>query len=476
VLQPGWLTKAISFVLEDRTTQEMDGILPDNRLPEVWLNHSFENEPRYDPALYPFFLRLMEKYDVSYRLPDGMASLVAQHVPQVRPDLPWLPEQAPPAGLRRIAMICAMGEEPPGLVPWMIVRTHDYATEPQCDDGMVHRLHWQKGMFLCHPPHGEAVLEQRGREFHIYAQAVWPEYFMNVLQHTLHKLITDNWPGLEGRYRFTVPCPERSNGQPCKGRFNIHALRQFLAKGARLFPCQECFNQLSITGLLLGFEERSVDKQLREIKEQLAGMDSRIANYFMAMMRAIADEAKHGPRLFTVRMADSGLSPKQLVSQRFELQLWCEAEGCQHPVFEKGKGVYTFDAPREWVVKVAPSAEFVLDVLKTVVPVAGPAVNVFFGPKTTETWGIKDHLDLAKSLVGRLPSEIKPADRTSLRQDMLHEAERSGILALHSMLRELDPNQERLGLHRVPTYTGDYRWLCKKHYEAWQPRIPDKIE
>jgi hypothetical protein len=476
VLQPEWLTKAISFVLEDRTSQEMDGILPDGRLPEVWRDHSFENEPRYDPSLYPFFLRLMEKHDVSYRLPNGTASLVAQHVPQVRPDLPWLPEQKPPDDLRRIAMICAMDEEPPGLVPWMIVRTHDYATERSCADGHVHRLHWQKGMFLCHPPHGDAVLEKRGREFHVYTQAIWPEYFMNVLQHTLQKLITDNWPGLEGRYRFAVPCPARSNGERCPGRFNIDALRQFLAEGDRTIRCQQCRNRQSIAQLLFGFEERSVDEQLREIKEQLAGLDSRIANYFMAMMRAVADEAKHGPRLFTLRVADGGLSPKLLVSQPFELQLWCEAEGCQHPVFEKGKGVYRFDAPREWVAKVVPYAEFVLGVLKTVAPAAGPAINVFFGPKTTETWGIKDHLDLAKSLVGRLPSELEPADRSSVRRDMLEEAERSGILALHSMLRELDPNQERLGLHRVPTYTGDYRWLCKDHYEAWQPRIPDKIE
>ena len=33
-----------------------------------------------------------------------------------------------------------------------------------------------------------------------------------------------------------------------------------------------------------------------------------------------------------------------------------------------------------------------------------------------------------------------------------------------------------IGLHRVATYTGDYRWLCKLHYEAWQPRIPDEIK
>jgi diguanylate cyclase (GGDEF)-like protein len=39
---------------------------------------------------------------------DRKASLVAQHVPQVRPDLPWLPKENPPANLRRIAMICSV--------------------------------------------------------------------------------------------------------------------------------------------------------------------------------------------------------------------------------------------------------------------------------------------------------------------------------------------------------------------------------
>jgi GTPase SAR1 family protein len=477
VLQPQWLTKAIGFVLEDRATQEMDGILPDSRLHEVWRDHSFENEPRYQPEIYPFFLRLMEKYDVSYRLPDGKASLVAQHVPQVRPDnLPWLPENELPINQRRIAMVCTMDEDPPGLVPWMIIRTHDYAVDELCDDGNVHRLHWQKGVFLCHHPHGEALLEKRGREFHIYTQATYPEYFMNVLQHTLQKLITDNWPGLEDRYHFTVPCPGQKDGKSCPGRFYLNALRQFLAQGARVFPCQECLDLHSIAQLLLGFEERTVDQQLREIQEQLEGLDSRIANYFMAMMRAIADEAKHGPRLFTLRASDTKLTPKQLFSQPFELQLWCEAEGCQHPVMEKGRGIYEIDATREWVGNVAPYANFALGVLNTVVPAAAPAINTFFGPDTTKTWGVKDQLSLTKSLLGALPAEIKPEDRSSLRRDMLQEAERSGILALHSMLRELDPNHERLGLHRITTYTGDYRWLCKDHYEAWQPKIPDVIE
>jgi internalin A len=466
VLQPQWLTKAIGFVLEDRVTQDWEGILPDKRLHQVWHDHPFQNEPRYDSSIYPFFLRLMEKYDVSYRLPDGKASLVAQHVPQVRPELPWLPEQDPPENLRRIAMICAMEEDPLGLVPWMIVRTHDYAVEQTNTAGSIHRLHWQKGMFLSHAPHGEAMLEKRGNEFHVYAQADWPEYFMNVIQHTLQKLITDNWPGMEGRYRFMVPCPTVIDGQPCKGRFNIQALRQFLIRRVREYPCQECFTPHSITELLMGFEERAIDVQLREIKEQLAGLDSRIANYFMAMMHAIADEAKDGPRLFTFRTRETGFSLKPLLSRPLEIQLWCEAEGCQHPVIEKDKGVYPVDMPHKWVVQIAPYANFALKVLATVAPIATPAINAFFGRKTTENWDIDRQLDLANAIIGKLPAEIKTPDRALSPGKMLSEPERSGILALQRFLDQVDPTQDRLGLHRVTTYTGDYRWLCKYHYEA----------
>lgn len=470
VLQPQWLTKAIGFVLEDRRTKECEGILLDSRLTQVWHDHPFKDEPRFDPTLYPFFLRLMEKYDVSYRLPDGKASLVAQHVPQVRPKLPWLPEQEPPANLRRIAMICAMEEDPTGLVPWMIVRTHDYAVE---QDG--HRLHWQKGMFLSHLPHGEAMLEKRGREFHIYAQAAWPEHFMNVLHSTLEKLIGDSWPGMEGRYRFMVPCPVIVGNQPCKGRFNIHALRHFLTEGDTNVRCQDCSKKLSITELLMGFEERDMSVQLREINEKLAGLDSRIADYFMAAMHAIADEAKHGPRLCTIREREVGLLKKDWFSRPLELQLWCEAEGCQHPVGEQGKGVYPFDQQHKWVGQIAPYANFVLGVLKMVAPIAAPAVNSLLGSGTTGDLKISDQLELAKEIADKLPVGITSASHESPAGSFLNEPQRAGILALHRFLREVDPNQEQLGLHRVATNTGDYRWLCKQHYEASLSNIPDVI-
>jgi hypothetical protein len=75
-----------------------------------------------------------------------------------------------------------------------------------------------------------------------------------------------------------------------------------------------------------------------------------------------------------------------------------------------------------------------------------------------------------------LPDGIRVHDPGRLKDGVLTEAERSGLLALHSFLREVDPNQERIGLYRLPTYSGDFTWVCKKHYDLMQPKIPDVIK
>ncbi len=159
--------------------------------------------------------------------------------------------------------------------------------------------------------------------------------------------------------------------------------------------------------------------------------------------------------------------------------MWCEAENCQHPVQDvvkdKRTGVYEFKASREWVQRVAPYANFISGILRTVLPLVAPAVNVYFGAKTIDESGLKDHLDLMKTGTGKLLKIIKITDPSRLRQGVLTEAERSGVLALHAFLREKDPNHEHLGLKRIPTYTGDYLWLCETHYQEAQPKIPEQI-
>lgn len=59
---------------------------------------------------------------------------------------------------------------------------------------------------------------------------------------------------------------------------------------------------------------------------------------------------------------------------------------------------------------------------------------------------------------------------------MLSLQEVDGAVALHEMLNKLDPTRSRWGLRRVPTYTGDYLWLCDEHYKQAQSKIPEKWE
>jgi internalin A len=88
VLNPEWLTKAIGYVLEDASTRAAHGILDHRRLKEIWSNR--RHGISYSSSYHPYFLRLMEKFDVSYRLAhDSSRSLIAQLVPFERPTLPW---------------------------------------------------------------------------------------------------------------------------------------------------------------------------------------------------------------------------------------------------------------------------------------------------------------------------------------------------------------------------------------------------
>ena len=77
--------------------------------------------------------------------------------------------------------------------------------------------------------------------------------------------------------------------------------------------------------------------------------------------------------------------------------LWCETEGCQHPVLEKDKRIYEFEETREWVRRIAPYANFFSSVLRTAAQVALPAANVFFGGVKFDDVGIGHNLGLMKA-------------------------------------------------------------------------------
>jgi hypothetical protein len=92
-LKPDWLATAISFVLDDKQTRDAHGLVSFAGLGQLWDDPETAAEFHYPPTLHTVFIRLMERFDLSYCVtelldrdqPDG-TNLIAQLVPDVRPD------------------------------------------------------------------------------------------------------------------------------------------------------------------------------------------------------------------------------------------------------------------------------------------------------------------------------------------------------------------------------------------------------
>ena len=355
VLDPEWLTKAISYVLEDEPTRQSDGILDHARLAEIWQG---KNGLTYPARYHPYFLRLMEKFDVSYRLEDDeYRSLVAQLVPHARPEVPWDTQTLPPNGSRRLALICQLSEPVPGFIAWLTVRHHRASIGK----------HWRTGVFLRHPIAdyaSEALLELRAPDqLMVDVRAPSPDLFFNVLRDSVEDLITRRWPGLD--YALFVPCPtRRADGHSCPGQFPLKFLLGYREQGGTHTPCHECFFDHDLSQLLTGFAQPDLPLQLEleRLNDQVADVGSGVsrlerginrlegyaaetADSMRRVLRAVGSEITDCPRLFTLTEENpAGLRRLKFYQRHYRLVLWCEHSGHWHPW---DAASYSLDQPRD---------------------------------------------------------------------------------------------------------------------------------
>lgn len=274
VLKPDWLATAISFVLDDKQTREAHGLVSFARLSQLWNDPAREEEFRYAPRLHPVFLRLMERFDLSYKvaLPSDEAdeigfwqrvrstfggsgkpsaaevaqlrytSLIAQLVPDVRPEQDlnraWLADVA--GGDEQQVQICRIVDArsgqsatAEGLFYQLIVRLHKFSL------GRVNyeeSIHWQRGLMLDYDYNGRALLEHVGNDVRITVRAPSPVTFLSILTHEVKWLVENFWEGL--RCEVVVPCVEPcGKGEPGRGVFEVQKLIAFKRQRMTAFPC-----------------------------------------------------------------------------------------------------------------------------------------------------------------------------------------------------------------------------------------------
>lgn len=494
VLKPDWLTKAIGYVLEDGPTRQASGVLDHRRLKDIW-----ESRPDgYPRENHPYFLRLMEKFDISYRREGGQESLVAQLVPYERPVLPW--ETTDPPAQRSLRLFCETSEVAPGLIAWLTVRHNEFTMGK----------HWRSGVFLRYPDYeSDGLIELvDDKRLTLEVRAPSPDYFFSILRHGIEFLIKARWPGLD--YELSIPCPTKyGEGLGCAGSFALLDLNGCRQDGMLQVPCLKCRKSHDVSSLLTGFSatpeppgsaltERKLDQSLANVIQQHAVLvDKQFSSIENAMrnllegqrdlsrrqevlaertadmalglrivLRIINKEVTDCPGLFTLTPEVGAKSKIRFWEQRSRLTLWCEHPDHEHP-WEAA--TYPLPESKEWFAKIAPYAQFVINTLKLIVPLAGAAAGAAMDESSFKA--VSGEVKLAEVASTKLPSQPL-ADNAAFRSEGLTAAEGEGLRVLRSFLFETDPQRFFGGLRRYLNPSGDFLWICPTHRVHYDPGLP----
>ncbi len=495
ILRPDWLATAMSYVFDDEETRNMHGLVNFSRLSYLWNNPTRPAEDRYPDFLHSIFLRLMERFDLSYRVadPDSKAeadpiSLIGQLVPDVRPANyanAW--GTSPVAGDIQQTQICRIVDatngqsaNAEGLFYQLIVRLHKYSL------GRVdykESVHWQRGLVLEDEYRSRAFLEHIGTDIRITVRSPFPEGLLSTLTREVKYLVERFWKGL--RCDVMVPCIEPcGKNAPGTGLFNVTSLMESKREGEPKYPCPVCNKWQNIDSLLRNAPAATKSISLADLQSEFESLRdeikgelhantrrvlSQINKTYTDLLQVLSDEAKEGPRLFSFFPVDrSNFSPKEWIRAKFRLVLWCEHSRLPLPVLNDGdmrKGVYDLELDREWFKKSAPYLKFLTGTLGMVLPVASSSIKLALDESAYKL--IEEQLDFSKSVIDAAIGEtakigdfLGSAETTKLEHGVATRADGSTLRELHALLKAKDPSFG--GLVRVMNKRQEFLWVHER--------------
>lgn len=494
ILRPDWLATAMSYVLDDEETRAKHGLVNFSRLSHLWDDPSRAADSRYESTLHPIFLRLMERFDLSYRVADPTSrsdsdpvSLIGQLVPDIRPQnisTAW--ESSPASGDIQQTQIChivdasnGQSASAEGMFYQLIVRLHKYSL------GRVDykdSVHWQRGLVLEDEYKNRALLEHVGNDVRITVRSPYPEGLLGMLTREVKFLVESFWEGL--RCDVMVPCIE-----PCgkhaagTGMFEVEKLMNSKRKNRHEFPCPVCDEWQNIDALLRNAPAAAQSISLVELQSEFTAIKdklddvnvtsrrilSQVDKTYTDLLQVLTDEAKEGPRLFSFFPVDrSAFNPKNWIRAQFRLVLWCEHSRLPLPVLNNGdmkKGVYDLELEREWFKKAIPYLKFLTGTLGMVLPVASSAVKLALDEAAYKL--IEEQLDFGTSIIdaaigetAKISDFLGAADSSTLEHGVATRADGSALRELHALLKAKDPGFG--GLVRVMNKRQEFLWVHEK--------------
>jgi C-terminal of Roc, COR, domain/Ras of Complex, Roc, domain of DAPkinase/Leucine rich repeat len=493
ILKPEWLSKAISFILEDKQVKKQNGLVRHDRLSELW-DDSARGKDRYPQHLHFLFIKLMEKCDLSYQveLPEAGAlptTLIAQLVPSSRSE-GWEKDWILKQGDTEKTQICRVLDaetgrtaEAEGLMYRLIVRFHRYSLGR---DNYYESRHWKNGMLLDDGFNGRAFIEEIAGDVYITVRAAYPSGFLGHLCSEVSWLVKSFWKGLDPR--LYIPCPT----EKCKGLLERDEIMEFKAKKMPEVRCSVCRKFHDIDGLMAittakpewqdavielnrGQQKilEAVDNGFGSLSVDLRTLMSQADEQYKALLTALTDPAKDGPRLFSFEPVDPGFWDKpKWVAQKFRLTLWCEHSRLPLTTLndeDDTSGVYEIELTKAWIKKAAPILRIMSMTLQLALPIAIPGTKL--ATNDDEYKAITEQLDFAvnssKSFLqgsDKMGDWLVDNDKTALNKtssdtrDMIR-AQGSVLRELHALLKAQDPSNSFGGLERVQNKRREFLWV-----------------
>lgn len=465
ILNPVWVTEAISKVLESKVVIEGHGIFTSNHMDNLWGDIGNTNIRQH-------LLRLMEQFDLSYRtLENKEISLVVERLPLDPPDYyhRWEAFKNNP-NCKELSMKFSLSSLQPGLPTWFIARSHRFTTH----------THWRMGALFADGEEqrhmGLVEAFEHDRYIRLTVRGPVPANFFNLLRNGL-ELTLERLPGLG--IKRTIPCPGHE-GKECQHEFNLVHVEKAAEMNRQTIECHESLSPIRISRLLYGLHESTIEMEMREISslqknilqqieenKELIGelMDNSalLQRGFTAIYNSLQRlHESHCPNVFVLLPEEGKSWMGDIFRQKVILQLYCQEPGCWHPTYQDGR--YLLKADPEWLTPIAPYIVKLAKVLKYTLPLACPIAGLV-SDKFEE--GYEHHLKLMEELTKLLGKSSKLADEI-LYSSHPRKAEGMQLRFFRKLLDKLDPKQEWGALQKVLTPEGHYLWLCEEHACAYR--------
>lgn len=484
ILKPQWVTEHISRVLTSEHVTERIGILTRNEMNRLW--HDLP------AALRDHFLRIMEQFDLSYRtLDDIEKSLVVERLPLDPAD--YEPAWDAKAHESAITMRYELNTIPAGVPTWFIARQHRFTT----------KTHWRSGVLFAdsgndkhnarHLALVRAYEHSRALELTVRGPASFS--FFNLLHDGL-ELTLDRFPGLD--ITRLIPCPDPLHEQ-CDHYFKYENLLKRIERNKLTIECPNCFENIQVTQLIFGIDDKSQNLVLERIDElgnqmeaahdetrqsinsELIALRELTQRQFLAQfIREQRFAESHTPAVFLLYPIKTAWHKRLTVATTLQLDLCCQAPGAWHTLYRNGEktGSYTLDIQHGWIGEVAPYLKTLFRVMQFAVPFVGDWMindvlqleDGLSRADIEQEWGhhvelMQGYLDTLTNITDddydrRLESGFRVPDQ---------RAHGAALRQIRALLDQLDPSQHWGGLRKVLTPEGHYLWLCEHHAKEYLP-------